>query len=351
MFVGKELQYDKHEPLFAVQYTTIHKAAADNSIAGIQHFLSLRKMPRIHVTDFDSTGNCPIHLAAEKGFNYNVLCTSVVFLSCTKHGVFANILCFSATGCYDAVEFLLKKGSEVDQRSTYGNTPLMLACKENKLAIIRLLFDYNCNYLCKTRAGFSAVHFAAQGDHVDALHLMTQLINEREERIKEEEMNKLLVNDPTNSESADANRKKDEKEKRKKKNEGKSKIDTSKNNTGVHNVHYNRTHEADKIDDTKNYNKYSINDDSTIMHNMNSLILDSNSQFNSLSLMSFPNHFSQSFVLNPQIFEEFFNTKSNNGTTPLHMAASSNSTNCVRYLIAQGITLDVPNYAGSIFFS
>lgn len=118
----KILQYSEHQQIFATMYTTIHKAAADNSVAGLKHFLKLPQSPQIHIDDFDKNGNCPIHIAAEKG------------------------------AC-DAIQFIVDSGCSPDFRNTYGSTALMLACKENRLEAISLLFKLGAKVEAANRAG------------------------------------------------------------------------------------------------------------------------------------------------------------------------------------------------------
>ncbi len=62
----KRIQFIDHEPLFAVQYSTIHKAASDGDLMGLTYLLNMsdkgrrergeRHMKKPRVTDFDKNG-------------------------------------------------------------------------------------------------------------------------------------------------------------------------------------------------------------------------------------------------------------------------------------------------------
>jgi hypothetical protein len=118
----RSLQYEEHKGLFAISHSSIHKAAADGSIDGLKFFLNSSRKPRVRVDDFDKSGYCPMHCAAQKGSNHSIT-------------------------------FLIEHGSSVDVRSTYGDTALMHACKENKLESISLLFGLGADVSASNRAG------------------------------------------------------------------------------------------------------------------------------------------------------------------------------------------------------
>ena len=87
----------------------------------------------------------------------------------------------------------------MDVRSTYGNTALMQACKENRIESIALLIDAGADVGLFNRAGervvtlstdhisshlthcpgFSCIHFAAQGNHVESIQLIAELMQAR----------------------------------------------------------------------------------------------------------------------------------------------------------------------------
>jgi hypothetical protein len=139
----KNLQYVDHQKIFAVMYSTIHKAACDNSLAGMRYFLASGRKPKIHIDEYDKNGFCPIHLAAERGHN-------------------------------DTVNFCIDEGCDVNLPTTYGNTSLMLASKENQVATVSLLLEKNASCTARNKAGNTAVHFAAQGDHIAVITTLVE---------------------------------------------------------------------------------------------------------------------------------------------------------------------------------
>ena len=146
---NKNLQYVDHKKLFAVMYSTIHKAAQDNSLEGMRFFLAQKK-PKVHIDEFDKSGSCPIHIAAERGH-------------------------------VDSVNFCVDKGCNFNITTTYGTTAMMLACKENHLRVIELLFGMGASLSAKNKAGNTAIHFATQGDHADAIRAIVELTLQRQE--------------------------------------------------------------------------------------------------------------------------------------------------------------------------
>jgi hypothetical protein len=53
----KHLQYEEHQQLFRVMYSSIHKAAFDGDVSGIKYFLSaegrMQSKKVVHVDDFN----------------------------------------------------------------------------------------------------------------------------------------------------------------------------------------------------------------------------------------------------------------------------------------------------------
>eukprot|EP01031_Cornospumella_fuschlensis_P038129 gene38129-46329_t len=134
----KELQYVQHQQLFAVSYTSLHKAAAENSLVGVKFFLNRRSKNYTPVDQLDKHGLTALHCAAEKG-------------------------------CNDVIRYLVEEGCDVDVRSAYDNTPLMHACKENRESTIELLLELGAKPTCQNKAGMNCMHFAAQSNHDAAL--------------------------------------------------------------------------------------------------------------------------------------------------------------------------------------
>jgi ankyrin repeat protein len=148
------LQYEKHEQLFAVSYSTIHKAAAENSLAGVKYFLTIglrrdqrKKFAKLGILEeIDKNGMGPLHYAAEKG-------------------------------AVDVITFLLQQNCDINLQSKEGNTALMYACKYNRLEAIKTLIEGGCDIKILNNSGMNAVHFAAQGDYVDSIITLVECLN------------------------------------------------------------------------------------------------------------------------------------------------------------------------------
>lgn len=147
----KDLQYQNDKKLFAVMYTTLHKAALDGDIEGILYFLH-RCLN--HVEDYDHKGLAAIHYAAEKGYSH-------------------------------MVEVLLKKKCLVDLPSIDEQTPAMLAAMHNHTEVLALLHQHDCNLFATNRSGYTIAHFAAHGNHVEALRCLIDLFRGDREYIHE----------------------------------------------------------------------------------------------------------------------------------------------------------------------
>lgn len=140
------LQYVKHEQLFAVSYTSIHKAAVENSLVGIKFFRNRKSKHFTPLETLNVQGQTALHCAAEHG-------------------------------CNDVVLHLLDEGCDVNIRSSYDNTPLMLACKENKVDTIRMLLETGADITLQNKAGMNCIHFAAQSNHSAAIRAIAEAMN------------------------------------------------------------------------------------------------------------------------------------------------------------------------------
>ena len=147
----KDLQIHNDKKLFAVMYTTLHKAAMDGDVEGISYFLH-RKLN--HIEDYDNKGFAAIHYAAEKGYK-------------------------------QVIDLLLKKKCDVDLPSLDGSTPAMFAAKSNHSDIISQLHYHNSNILSQNRSGFTIAHIAAYGNHVQSLKTLVELFSEDKKYIHE----------------------------------------------------------------------------------------------------------------------------------------------------------------------
>ena len=144
----RKLQFEQGVGLFAVAYSTLHKAACDGNVDGLKWFLTGKGRSgggstggKVNVDDFDAAGMCAIHYAAERGHD-------------------------------SSVEFLLKRKCAIDVESGNGNTSLHYAAAKNKCSTIRLCHERGANLLARNKAGLTAAHFAANSDHIEALEVL-----------------------------------------------------------------------------------------------------------------------------------------------------------------------------------
>ena len=176
----QELQAQSAQPIFAVQYTTIHKAAFDGNYAGILYFLS--KLHKDSSNLPDKAGYCPIHYAAgiiPSAVGYLILLLPINHLYVTERGH------------VDALTLLIEKGQHpVDCVTDTGMTPLMVACKAGHAPAVAKLCEMGANPLASDRAGNTPAHYAAVGDHVEALKALLQTALKEKQRLVDEKEDK-----------------------------------------------------------------------------------------------------------------------------------------------------------------
>ncbi len=153
----KDLEYNKHAQLFAVGHSSIHKAAMDGSIAGIKCFLEARggNSKKVKCDDYDKQGVCPIHYAAQNGWN-------------------------------DAIQYLVSCGCKIDVKTSDGRTALMYASKEAHLHTLRSLCALRAKIWEVNKAGLTPFHFAAQADMKEAIETLIECFYEQKMAIMEE---------------------------------------------------------------------------------------------------------------------------------------------------------------------
>ena len=106
---------------------------------GVQHFTQLKGFHAVNVDTFDQTGKACIHIASERGYPH-------------------------------IIDFLISKGANINLKTATDNTtPLMFACSENKLTCVECLLRAGAKIFMRNRSGYTAVHYAAQGDHVEVI--------------------------------------------------------------------------------------------------------------------------------------------------------------------------------------
>jgi len=148
----RKLQFEKGQGLFAVAYSTLHKAAMDGNVDGLKWFLTGKGRnagsggAKISVDDFDACQLSAIHYAAERGHNA-------------------------------AIEFLLKRKSKVNCKSGNGNTAMHYAAKSNNCDTIRLLHSEGGDLLARNMGGMTPSHFCCQVDNIEALKVIKELMD------------------------------------------------------------------------------------------------------------------------------------------------------------------------------
>lgn len=70
-------------------------------------------------------------------------------------------------GNYDAVESLIKNGTDINRKST-GLTPLMFAARYNKTKIAKLLIKHGAKLNVKSEKGYTALEYAKMSKAKDA---------------------------------------------------------------------------------------------------------------------------------------------------------------------------------------
>lgn len=152
---ARHLQYELHKALFATYYTTIHKAAAENSLPGVKNFVNARhgrkKLAKSPLEEFDNHGFCAIHHAAEKD-------------------------------SYDVLRYIIEEQHcDMNMRTMNEETPFMLACKANKLRIIEYLVRSGADITLTNKGGMNGIHFAAQSNSFQVIQLLSDLCKITEE--------------------------------------------------------------------------------------------------------------------------------------------------------------------------
>jgi ankyrin repeat protein len=155
----KQWNGTEKQKLFAVMYSTLHKAAQDGNCEGILHFINSRIN---HIDDYDVKGLCALHYAAERGH-------------------------------VSACALIIKRGCDVDVRSVDESTAVMFAAKNGHVPVIRLLHESGAELLALNRSGLSAAHYACQGDHAETLQILLELFRDDQTYIREN--NKKINND------------------------------------------------------------------------------------------------------------------------------------------------------------
>ena len=148
----EKLQYVDGKEIFAVQYSSIHKAAIDGSVDAIKHFLSGRGRKKgkagvnskVECNDWDVCKMSPIHYAGERGYNH-------------------------------IISALVEKGADIDFGNGNGMTASHFAAKMgHDSTLIFILDECGGNLFAKNSGGMSIAHYAIQCDHVEILKVLVE---------------------------------------------------------------------------------------------------------------------------------------------------------------------------------
>ena len=92
---------------------------------------------------------------------------------CSRYG--STALHHSATTNYsDIVEFLLKRGADVDKQNSVGNTALHQASLKDSARVVRVLLQHGASTNLKNKHGRKAIDEARKRSHEDVVLLLEQ---------------------------------------------------------------------------------------------------------------------------------------------------------------------------------
>ena len=148
----EKLQYVDGKEIFAVQYSSIHKAAIDGSVDAIKYFLSGRGRKKgkagvnskVECNDWDQCKMSPIHYAGERGYNH-------------------------------IIGAIVDKGGDIDYPNGNGMKASHFAAKMGHHdSLIFILDECDGNIFAKNSGGMSIAHYAVQCDYVEILKVMVE---------------------------------------------------------------------------------------------------------------------------------------------------------------------------------
>ena len=129
------LQFDEGAEIFAVQYTSIHKCADSDNIAGLKSFvLDSAADPNKK----DRWGNAPIHLVAQRGHT-------------------------------NAVNLLLEFDADPNAQNNKGWSPVHEAVVGGHVEVLEILYERGADMVIRDATGATPAHLAAQADSVPVL--------------------------------------------------------------------------------------------------------------------------------------------------------------------------------------
>jgi ankyrin repeat protein len=133
-----EKQYVDGEDIFAVQYTSVHKCADSDNVAGLKHFVLDKACDP---STQDRWGNTPLHLAATRGHT-------------------------------NSLSLLLELESDPNAKNNKGWTPAHEAAVGGHCDILEILFERGADMTLRDVTGGTAAHLAAQSDNAEVLETL-----------------------------------------------------------------------------------------------------------------------------------------------------------------------------------
>ena len=79
---------------------------------------------------------------------------------------------------------LIKKGVDIDSQFFTGYTPLMTACLEDKLEILKLLLEYDADITTRTRFGLTIFHYAYMCENPEIISVLKEYRCHRKNTLK-----------------------------------------------------------------------------------------------------------------------------------------------------------------------
>jgi hypothetical protein len=313
----KSLQYEKHQQLFVVGYTTVFKAACDNSVAGIKHFMSLRGHRKIDIKALDNQGKSPLHHAAERG-------------------------------SLDVITYLVKDVNlNVNCRTTHQETPLMLACKENQSKAVELLIELGGDIHAVNRAGYTCLHYIAESDRFHCLNKMISifkpmkklpeiLISNVSKKVSQSSIIKKSSHDDNVDDDGDGI------------DDNISKLDNDVDNSDNEDDSNSSDSDSDESDQNEDKNDHNNNnDDDNDQQSLNNY-RDEDSQmeigqsYQTLQLSKMRKMKNPFMKTNGgRYFFKLLDTKANNGMTALHLACQINAIATAEILLECGCDVNI----------
>lgn len=302
-----DLQFNKGDQIFAVGYSTIHKAACDGNCSAIKWFITSTKnraagLKKANVDDMDQVGMCPIHYAAERGHDM-------------------------------VIRLLVEKGCPVDLRSRDMMTGIMFAAKGGFGHTLQCLHELGAELELQNRAGMMAAHFAAQGNHVEALETLYKLslINRERAIDAAKYMEAKLFSEDASLASSD-----------KRLLSGKGGADPRATAAGAS----DSDGDGDGDDDDHD-------DDEAVDEDINSMggsitgrsIVNSKSKKRNKKNKNKKRDATVEEIERVPLFA-IFDIASLNGSRPLHLAATSNCIEAATYLVSRGVPVDAQDNNG-----